>query len=107
MTNKFIIAKYIDENKDDIIRRYANNMSISEIAETYEVATTTIYLRLIKWGIKIRRHIGPRRRKNEKPKKQKTNFSPELQAQLKRNSQINNKYIKNIASLNRPLRTRD
>lgn len=105
-TDKSIIAKYIDENKDEIIRRYADNIPISEIAEIYGVATSTVYLRLVRWGIKIRRHIGPKRRKNEKPVKQETNFSPELLAKMKENSRINDKYIKNIASLKITPRTR-
>ncbi|GAH40062.1 unnamed protein product, partial [marine sediment metagenome] len=54
ISKKFIIAEYIDENKDSIIKKYGGDMSILEIAELYGVAASTIYLRLVKWGIKIK-----------------------------------------------------
>ena len=94
ISNKFIIAKYIDENKDGIIQKYNENMPISEIAELYEIKESTIYLRLIKWGAKIKRYGVIRRRKNEKPIRQKRKFSPELQAKMEENTRINNKYLK-------------
>jgi transposase len=94
VSNKSIIAKYIDENKDNIIQKYNGNMSISEIAELYGVAESTIYLRLVKWGIKIKKYRSERRRKNERPIRQKRKFSPELQAKMKENTRINNKHIK-------------
>ena len=94
ISNKFIIAKYIDENKDGIIQKYNENMPISEIAESYEIKESTIYLRLIKWGAKIKRHGVIRRRKNERPIRQKRKFSPELQARIEENTRINDKYMK-------------
>ena len=92
--DKSIIAKYIDENKDNIIQKYNENMSISEIAELYGVVESTIYLRLVKWGIKIKKYRSERRRKNERPISQKRKFSPELQAKMKENTRINDKHIK-------------
>jgi len=94
VSDKFIIAKYIDENKNSIIQKYNEDMLISEIAEFYGVAKSTIYLRMVKWGIKIKKYGAERRRKNEKPTKQKRKFSPELQAKMAENTRINNKYIK-------------
>jgi len=76
--DKFIIAKYIDESKANIIQKYAEDMPISEIAELYGVAYSTIYLRLVKWGVKIKRYTGAIRRKNERPRRQRRQFSPEL-----------------------------
>jgi len=93
-TNKSIIAKYIDENKDSIIQKYNENMSISEIAESYGVAESTIYSRLVKWDVKIKRCGVIRRRRDEKPIRQKRKFSPELQAKIEENTRINNKYIR-------------
>ena len=94
VSNKSIIAKYIDKNKDNIIQKYNENMSISEIAGLYEVAESTIYLRLVKWGVKIKRCGMIRRRRDKRPIKQKRKFSPELQAKMKENTRINNKHIK-------------
>ena len=94
ISNKFIIAEYIDKNKNSIIRKYNENMPISEIAKLYGVEKSTIYLRLVKWGIKIKKYRSERRRRNEKPTRQKRSFSPELQAKMKENTRINNKYIK-------------
>ena len=94
VSNKSIIAKYIDKNKDNIIKKYNENMSISEIAGLYGVVESTIYLRLVKWGIKIKKYRSYRRRKNERPIRQKRKFGPELQAKMKENTRINNKHIK-------------
>jgi len=94
VNNKLIIAKYIDENKEGIIQKYKENMPISEIAESYGIKESTIYLRLIKWGAKIKRYGVVRRRRNERPIRQKRKFSPELQAKMKENTRINNKYMK-------------
>lgn len=94
VSNKFIIAKYIDENKEGIIQKYKENMPISEIAELYEIKESTIYLRLIKWGEKIKRYGVIRRRKNERSIRQKRKFSPELQTKMKENTRINNKHMK-------------
>lgn len=58
--DKFLIAKYIDGNKDGIIQKYAGDMPISKIAKLYKVAESTIYMRLIKWNVKIRKYKGPR-----------------------------------------------
>ena len=94
ISNKLIISKYIDENKDGIIQKYNENMPISEIAELYEIKESTIYLRLIKWGAKIKRYGVIRRKRNERPIRQKRKFSPELQAKMEENTKVNDKYIK-------------
>ena len=94
ISNKFIIAKYIEENKNSIIQKYGENIPISKIAELYGIAESTIYLRLVKWGIKIKKYRSERRRRNERQIRQKRKFSPELQAKMKKNTRINNKYIK-------------
>jgi hypothetical protein len=70
-------------------------MSITAIAELYNVAYSTIYFRLIKWGVKIRKHGGVRRRRG-RPVRQKRRFSPELQAIMAENSRINNSKIKYV-----------
>ena len=92
--DKFIIAEYIDDNRADIIAKYASNMPIADIAELYNVAKSTIYLRLVRWGVKIKKYVGPRRRRNEKPIRQKRKFSQELLLKMKENGRINNEHIK-------------
>ena len=95
ISNKFIIAKYIDENKDSIIQKYGENMSIPEIADLYGVAESTIHLRLVKWGMRIKKYGAMRRREHERrPIRQKRKFSPELQAKMRENTRINDKRIK-------------
>ncbi|MBA7590394.1 hypothetical protein ES708_32512 [subsurface metagenome] len=94
ISNKFIIAKYIEENKNSIIQKYNENMSIPEIAELYGVAESTIYLKLINWGIKIKKYRAERRRRNERQIRQKRKFSPQLQARIGENTRINDEYIK-------------
>ena len=91
--DKFIIAKYIDDSRANIIQKYAENMPISDIAKLYDVAKSTIYLRLVKWGVKIKRYTGARRRKNERPRRQKRQFSPELLVRMAENSRINDEHI--------------
>ena len=93
-TNKFIIEKYINKSRDNIIQKYSEGMPIYDIAELYGVANSTIYIKLAKWGIKIKKYKGARGRKIDKPRKRyKRKFSPELQAIMKENSRINNSKI--------------
>ena len=96
-TNKFLIAAYIDSNKANIIARYEQDMLISEIAELYDVSKSIIYLRLVKWGVRIKKYIGARRRNIERPRKRhKRLFSPALLAKQKVNSRINDEHISYI-----------
>lgn len=93
--NKFLIAKYIDDNRENIIARYNEGMNIIDIAKLYNVAYSTIYIRLVKWGVKIKKYTGARRRK-VKPARQKRIFSPELLVKQKENSRINEEHISYI-----------
>ena len=95
-TNKFIISKYLDENKDNIIQKYAEIMPISKIAELYEVARSTIYLRLVRWDVRINKYTGARGRRLKKSRRQRRKFSKELLMKMKENSRINNEHIKHI-----------
>ena len=91
--DKFLIAEYIDKHRENIITKYEQGMSITAIAKLYNVAYTTIYYRLIRWGVAIRKHGGARIPKGKRLKKYKRRFSLELQAKLKENSRINNEHI--------------
>ena len=81
------------DEKDRIIKMYEDNVGILNIAKEYGVVETTICRRLKKWGIQVKRKAYYRRKKN-KEKKFKREFSPELIAKMKENTRINNKYIK-------------
>lgn len=93
--DKLLIAKYVDDNQANIIAKYEQDMSITAIAELYEVAYTTIYYRLLRWNVKIRKHGGVRRRKGRLAR-QKRRFSPELQAIMKENSRVNDSKIEYV-----------
>ena len=80
------VIKMNDENKANIIAKYEQGMTIANIANS------TIYFRLAKWGVKIRKHGGVRRRRG-RPARQKRRFSPELQAIMAENSRINDEHI--------------
>jgi len=96
--DKFLIAEYVDKNQKNIIIKYEQGMSITAIAKLYDVAYTTIYYRLIRWGVAIRKHGGVRIPKGKKLiKRHKRRFSPELQAKLKENSRINDSKIEYIS----------
>lgn len=101
--NKFLIAEYIDSNRENIIEKYEQDMPINAIAELYGVSRSIIYLRLIKWGVTLRRYKGARRRKEERlvtQKHYKRQFSKAFLAQRAINTKKNNdkkkgiKYIK-------------
>jgi len=79
------------EDKDRIIKMYKDNIGILNIAKEYGVAETTICRRLKKWGIQVKRKAYYRRNKKKKSKRE---FSPELKAKMKKNTQINDKKIK-------------
>jgi len=40
------------KEKDDIIKKYNENMPIREIAEIYKLTPISIYKRLERWGVK-------------------------------------------------------
>ena len=96
--NKFLIAKYIDDNQANIIAKYNQDMPISEIAELYGVSHSVIYLRLVKWGIRIKKYATARRRRIEKPRKHyKRKFSLEFlahQAEITKLNEGKIKYVK-------------
>ena len=92
--NKFLIAGYIDDNRENIIAKYKQDMPISAIAELYNVSHSVIYLRLVRWGIRIKKYTAARRRKVEKLRKHyKRKFSEALLIRQKENSRINDKHI--------------
>lgn len=88
------ISNYIDENRDDIIQMYDKGASFGQIAKALGVARSTIYLRLVKWGVMIKKYVGPIRRKNEIPGKVRRKFSLDLLTKMKENTRINDKYMK-------------
>ena len=99
--DKFLIAKYINENKANIIANYEQPMPIAEIAEIYDVSKSVIYLRLVKWGIKIRKYAGPRKRRGTevfRPQRKhyKRKFSPEYLAHQAEITKLNDGKIKYI-----------
>ena len=95
--NKFLIAKYIDDNKANIIAKYNQDMPISELAELYDVSKSVIYLRLVKWGIRIKKYAIARRRRIERPRKHyKRKFSPEFLAHQAEITRLNEGKIKYV-----------
>ena len=96
--DKFLIAAYIDSNRANIIAKYNEGMMIIDIAELYDVSKSIIYLRLVKWGIRIKKYTNARRRNIEKPRKHyKRKFSPEFlahQAEITRLNEGKIKYVK-------------
>ena len=80
-TNKFVIQAYINKNRANIMTKYNEDMPIREIAKLYNVATSTIYIRLIKWGIKVKRQRSARRSNINRPRQHyKRKFSEEFLA---------------------------
>jgi predicted DNA-binding protein YlxM (UPF0122 family) len=101
-TNKLVIEKYIKDNKENIIREYSEGMSVSEIAELYNVALSTIYVKLGNWGIVVKQYRGAFRRRNEKTKKTryKREFSQAFIANRKANTVVNDGKIDYIEFIN-------
>ena len=93
MNNK--IKNMFFKNKEEIIKLYQEGKSICEIAGIYGIAESTIYIKLKLWNIKLKDNKytrnGSHRKKKEKYKRE---FSKELLEKMKRNSEINNRYIK-------------
>jgi len=95
--DKFLIAEYVDKNRENIITKYEQGMPITAIAKLYNVAYTTIYYRLVRWGVTIRKHGGARIPKDKKLiKRYKRRFSPELQAKIRENTRINDSKIEYV-----------
>jgi len=95
--NKFLIAEHINENKENIIANYNQDMPISAIAKLYGVSKSIIYLRLVKWGIRIKKYTGVKPRKIERLRRYKRKFSKEFlthQAEITRLNEGKIKYIK-------------
>ena len=93
--DKFLIAQYIDDNKENIIAKY-ESASTEEVAELYGVAESTIYLRLVKWGVRIKKYTGVKPRKIERPRRYKRKFSPEFLAHQAEITRLNEGKIKYI-----------
>ena len=95
MNNK--IKNMFFKNKEEIIKLYQEGKSIREIAGIYEVAESTIYIKLRLWNVRLKdnryTHNGSHRKKKEKYKRE---FSKELLEKMKRNSEINNQHIKHF-----------
>ncbi len=98
--DKFAKQRYIDDNKDNIIAKYKENASITSIAKIYNVAYTTIYYRLVKWGVPIRKHGGARQRRKKPAKHYKRKYSPELLAKMAYNSKINEGKVRYFTACN-------
>lgn len=85
----------IKSEREKIIRMYKENIPIAEIAEEYGVVSTSIWRHLKRWGIPIKnKPRAPYYYRDKKTKMSKRTFSPELQAKMKENTRINDKYIK-------------
>lgn len=92
--DKAVIHQMLLDNKEGIIQKYNDGMLVYEIAEAYQVAESTIYIKLGQWGIRKRKSKRAFRRIGEKPIKFKRVFSPEFLANREKNTKTNNKYIK-------------
>jgi len=82
----------MDKNKESIIKRYNAGVEIQMLAGELNVKPDTLCRRLKKWGVKIRR--GDYKKKAITNRYLYRKFSPELQAKIRENTRINNKYIK-------------
>lgn len=95
--DKFLIAKYIDESRENIIAKYEQDIPISAIAKLYNVSHSVIYLRLVKWGVRIKKYAIARRRRIEKPRKHyKRKFSKEFLAHQAEITKLNDGKIKYV-----------
>ena len=82
----------VDKNKDIIIKKYVAGIEIYTLANEHNVGIDMLLRRLKEWGIKIRK--GDFRHKPKEKGYYRKKFRPELQAKMKENTRINNKYIK-------------
>jgi len=100
--NKNELHKRLIANREAIIRKDKQDIPIIKIAEEYGVSSTAIYTLLKRCGVKKRdfnryHFKHPKNQETEKERKFitfKKSLSPELQARMKENTRINNKYIK-------------
>jgi len=91
MSKNFTGAR-IKAEKDKIIAMYQRDIPILDIAREYGVVSTSLWRHLKRWGVKVtRKKRQPRMKIIKCPKRV---FSPELQAIMKENTRINDKYIK-------------
>ena len=93
MNNK--IKDMLFENKEKIIKLYQEGKSIREIAGIYEIAKSTVYIKLRLWNIRLKDNKYTRNGSHRK-EKYKREFSKELLEKMKRNSEINNQHIKHF-----------
>jgi len=89
----------VDKNKDDIIEKYVAETEIHTLASEHDVGIDMLLKRLKKWGIKIRK--GDFRHKPKKKGHYRRKFSPELQAKMRENTRINNRYCKYCEFVNK------
>ena len=97
--NKFKIAAYIDESKENIIEKYNQDMPINALSKLYGVSKNILYLWLVKWGVTLRRYKGARQRKDDRltaRKHYKRAFSKAFLARQKENTRVNNERIKYV-----------
>jgi len=89
----------IQKDKTKIITMYQEEgISVTLIAREYDVAESTIYIHMKKWGIVFKSgDYKVRKTKASQPYIRK--FSPEVYEQIKKNSEINNIRIENINTL--------
>ena len=90
--NKNITGARIKAEKEKIIKMYKDDIPILDIAKEYNAVETTIYRQLKIWGVLVRRKVYQKKKKKVNNSKRK--FSLELQAKMKENTRVNNKYIK-------------
>ena len=81
----------VDEKKNYIIEKYVSGIKIYILAEEFNIAVDTLCRKLKKWGIKIRK--GDFKKKARERGHFRRKFSPELQAKMRKNTQVNNNYI--------------
>lgn len=107
------IKEQLIKHKEEIIQKYREGMLIKEIARGEDVSRRIIGKYIMKWGVwekrKRKRIVFPGgyyKKKNINKKKNVVNIpfekiiSTELLEKMKRNTEINNKYIKHIKILN-------
>ena len=90
--SKNLTGARIKAEKEKIIKMYKDDIPILDIAKEYGIVSTSLWRHLKNWGVIVRRKAY--QRKKNKVNNFKRRFSPELQAKMKENTRINNKYIK-------------
>jgi len=90
--SKNLTGARIKVEKEKIIKMYKDDIPILDIAREYGIVSTSLWRHLKIWGVPIKRKVY--QKKKNKVNNLKRKFSPELQAKMKENTRINNKYIK-------------